>query len=82
MNLYSKASCDFLPEVVYASSDFTLYVVMEYVKSGELFDYIVEKRRWLYEDEARTFFQQVGCLLSFSMRCLSSSLADTFAIFF
>lgn len=31
---------------------------MEYVKFGELFDYIVEKGR-LQEDEARHFFQQV-----------------------
>ena len=31
---------------------------MEYVKGGELFDYIVEKGR-LLEDEARHFFQQV-----------------------
>ncbi|KAF8390188.1 hypothetical protein HHK36_024710 [Tetracentron sinense] len=35
-----------------------IYVVMEYVKSGELFDYIVEKGR-LQEDEARNFFQQI-----------------------
>ncbi|KAL2343200.1 hypothetical protein Fmac_004485 [Flemingia macrophylla] len=35
-----------------------IYVVMEYVKSGELFDYIVEKGR-LHEDEARRFFQQI-----------------------
>lgn len=35
-----------------------IYVVMEYVKTGELFDYIVEKGR-LMEDEARHFFQQI-----------------------
>jgi 5'-AMP-activated protein kinase, catalytic alpha subunit len=35
-----------------------IYVVMEYVRSGELFDYIVEKGR-LAEDEARHFFQQI-----------------------
>lgn len=46
-----------LYEVVETQSD--IYVVMEYVKSGELFDYIVEKGR-LHEDEARIFFQQVG----------------------
>lgn len=45
-----------LYEVVETPSD--IYVVMEYVKSGELFDYIVEKGR-LHEDEARNFFQQV-----------------------
>lgn len=35
-----------------------IFVVMEYVRGGELFDYIVEKGR-LLEDEARHFFQQV-----------------------
>ncbi|CAG9461583.1 unnamed protein product [Pedinophyceae sp. YPF-701] len=45
-----------LYEVMDTASD--IYVVMEYVKSGELFDYIVEKGR-LMEDEARHFFQQI-----------------------
>ncbi|KAJ4950883.1 hypothetical protein NE237_027715 [Protea cynaroides] len=45
-----------LYEVIETSTD--IYVVMEYVKSGELFDYIVEKGR-LQEDEARHFFQQI-----------------------
>lgn len=45
-----------LYEVVETHSD--IYVVMEYVKSGELFDYIVEKGR-LSDDEARRFFQQI-----------------------
>lgn len=35
-----------------------VFVVMEYCKYGELFDYIVEKGR-LQEDEARRIFQQV-----------------------
>ncbi|GFZ17594.1 SNF1 kinase homolog 10 [Actinidia rufa] len=43
-------------EVIETPAD--IYVVMEYVKSGELFDYIVEKGR-LQEDEARSFFQQI-----------------------
>lgn len=47
-----------LYEVVETNTD--IYVVMEFVKSGELFDYIVEKGR-LQEEEARVFFQQVGC---------------------
>jgi 5'-AMP-activated protein kinase, catalytic alpha subunit len=35
-----------------------VFVVTEYCKFGELFDYIVEKGR-LQEDEARRIFQQV-----------------------
>nr|GMD07650.1 SNF1-related protein kinase catalytic subunit alpha KIN10-like [Ipomoea batatas] len=45
-----------LYEVIETPTD--IFVVMEYVKSGELFDYIVEKGR-LQEDEARSFFQQI-----------------------
>ncbi|KAG6529738.1 hypothetical protein ZIOFF_011952 [Zingiber officinale] len=45
-----------LYEVIETHSD--IFVVMEYVKSGELFDYIVEKGR-LQEVEARRFFQQI-----------------------
>ncbi|KAF9623328.1 hypothetical protein IFM89_000817 [Coptis chinensis] len=45
-----------LYEVIETQAD--IYVVMEDVKSGELFDYIVEKGR-LQEDEARNFFQQI-----------------------
>lgn len=45
-----------LYEVIETHTD--IYVVMEYVKSGELFDYIVEKGR-LQEAEARRFFQQI-----------------------
>lgn len=35
-----------------------LYVVMEYMDRGELYDYITERGR-LKEDEARHIFQQV-----------------------
>ncbi|GJP48623.1 hypothetical protein CLOM_g7914 [Closterium sp. NIES-68] len=45
-----------LYEVIETPAD--IFVVMEYVKGGELFDYIVEKGR-LMEDEARRFFQQI-----------------------
>eukprot|EP00232_Nephroselmis_pyriformis_P004979 CAMPEP_0182903420 /NCGR_PEP_ID=MMETSP0034_2-20130328/31260_1 /TAXON_ID=156128 /ORGANISM="Nephroselmis pyriformis, Strain CCMP717" /LENGTH=515 /DNA_ID=CAMNT_0025038291 /DNA_START=214 /DNA_END=1761 /DNA_ORIENTATION=+ len=45
-----------LYEVIETPTD--IFVIMEYVKSGELFDYIVEKGR-LLEDEARSFFQQI-----------------------
>lgn len=34
-----------------------VYVVMEYMSSGELFYYLTEKGK-LHEDEARRFFQQ------------------------
>ncbi|CAH2079874.1 unnamed protein product [Thlaspi arvense] len=43
-------------EVIETPED--IYVVMEYVTSGELFDYIVEKGR-LTEDEGRHLFQQI-----------------------
>lgn len=45
-----------LYEVVETPTD--IFVVMEYVKSGELFDYIVEKGR-LGEAEVLRFFQQI-----------------------
>ncbi|XP_072980949.1 serine/threonine protein kinase OSK1-like [Typha angustifolia] len=45
-----------LYEVIDTNTD--IFVVMEYVKSGELFDYIVERGR-LQEDETRRFFQQI-----------------------
>ncbi len=61
-----------LYEVIETPSD--IFVVMEYVKSGELFDYIVEKGR-LGEEEARRFFQQVdrqSFILCVVPSCLSS----------
>ncbi|CAA7410848.1 unnamed protein product [Spirodela intermedia] len=45
-----------LYEVIETHTD--IYVVMEYVANGELFDFIVEKGR-LQEHEARCFFQQI-----------------------
>lgn len=51
-----------LYEVIETPTD--IYLVMEYVNSGELFDYIVEKGR-LQEDEARNFFQQVFFVIHF-----------------
>lgn len=45
-----------LYEVIDTPTD--IYVIMEYVQCGELFDYIVEKGR-LLEDSARRFFQQI-----------------------
>ncbi len=49
-----------LYEIIETHSD--IYVVMEYVESGDLFDYIVLNGR-LPEEEARHFFQQVWALL-------------------
>ena len=45
-----------LYEVIHTPTD--IFVVMEYVSGGELFDYIVHKGR-LSETEARHFFQQI-----------------------
>lgn len=45
-----------LYEVIETKTD--IFMVMEYVSGGELFDYIVSKGR-LSEDEARKFFQQI-----------------------
>lgn len=60
-----------LYEVIETPAD--IFVVMEYVKSGELFDYIVEKGR-LVEDEARRFFQQVRGSISKHLCCWCVSL--------
>ena len=45
-----------LYQVIQTPSD--IFVVIEYVSGGELFDYIVQKGR-LPEPEARHFFQQI-----------------------
>ena len=45
-----------LYEVIHTPTD--IFVVIEYVSGGELFDYIVQKGR-LPENEARHFFQQI-----------------------
>lgn len=40
-----------------------IYVVMEYMVHGELFDYIMQKRK-IEENQARLFFQQVDTGMS------------------
>eukprot|EP00750_Incisomonas_marina_P032562 INCI9219.1.p1 GENE.INCI9219.1~~INCI9219.1.p1 ORF type:complete len:473 (-),score=72.70 INCI9219.1:2583-4001(-) len=47
-----------LYDVIETPSD--VFLVMEYVPGGELFDYIVQSGR-LHEDEARRFCQQIIC---------------------
>ncbi|KAM0027440.1 putative protein kinase CAMK-AMPK family [Helianthus debilis subsp. tardiflorus] len=56
MRLLSHPHIVRLYEVIETQS--TIYVVMEYMNSGELFDYITENRR-LEENHARHFFQQI-----------------------
>ena len=56
LKLFSHPHIIRLYEVIDTPSD--IYVVMEYVSGGELFDYIVAKGR-LSEEEARRFFQQI-----------------------
>lgn len=51
-----------LYEVIETPTD--IYVIMEYVTKGELFDYIVERGK-LQENEARHFFQQVESFACF-----------------
>ena len=55
-------------EVIDTPTD--IFVVMEYVSGGELFDYIVSKGR-LPQDEARKFFHQVctQCLIGWLVGC-------------
>ena len=64
MSLFMHPHIIRLYEVIETTTD--IYLVMEYVNSGELFDYIAEKGR-LQEDEARKFFQQVIVFLLINM---------------
>mmetsp|Transcript_1691 Transcript_1691/g.5141 ORF Transcript_1691/g.5141 Transcript_1691/m.5141 type:complete len:524 (+) Transcript_1691:138-1709(+) len=56
LKLFSHPHIIRLYEVIDTPTD--IYVIMEYVSGGELFDYIVAKGR-LSEEEARRFFQQI-----------------------
>lgn len=60
MKLFMHPHIVQLYEVIETPTD--TYVVMEYLKSGDAFDYITQKGR-LKEDEARRLFQQVSYTL-------------------
>jgi serine/threonine protein kinase len=68
-------------EVIDTPSD--IFVIMEFVSGGELFDYIVSRGR-LPPDEARHFFQQVifstGCLMMISIHCFGVRLCQEWNI--
>ena len=64
-------------EVIDTPSD--IFVIMEYVQGGELFDFIVSRGR-LPPDEARQFFHQV-CICNKILRhyfLISSPLINSF----
>lgn len=67
-----------LYEVIKGPSD--IFVVMEYVKRGELFDYIVEKGR-LVEEEARHFFQQLISGLEYCHRNMVVHRCAAFSVY-
>ncbi|KAH7815571.1 AMP-activated protein kinase [Monocercomonoides exilis] len=56
MKLFSHPHVIHLYEVI--GTDRNIFMIMEYVPGGEMFDYIVQKGK-LSEDEARRFFQQI-----------------------
>merc|ERR1719264_1978864 len=56
-----------LYELIDTPSD--IFMVMEYVPGGELFEHIVHKLR-LREDEARRFFQQIVSGVEYCHQCM------------
>jgi serine/threonine protein kinase len=64
-------------EVIDTPSD--IFVIMEYVSGGELFDYIVSRGR-LPPDEARHFFHQVSRTFNASCVPLPSMLTIYFEL--
>ena len=62
LRLFSHPHIIRLYEVIDTPTD--IFVVMEFVPNGELFEYIVTRGR-LAEDEARKFFQQIVCGLEY-----------------
>lgn len=62
LQLFSHPNICRLYEVISTPSD--MYLIMEYVEGGELYDYIVQKGR-VRESEARYIFQQIVCAIEY-----------------
>ncbi|KAK7200280.1 5'-AMP-activated protein kinase catalytic subunit alpha [Novymonas esmeraldas] len=62
LRLFSHPNICRLYEVISTPTD--MYLIMEYVEGGELYDYIVLKGR-VRESEARYIFQQVVCAIEY-----------------
>ncbi|ESS65173.1 putative protein kinase [Trypanosoma cruzi] len=62
LKLFSHPNICRLYEVITTPTD--MYLIMEYVEGGELYDYIV-KRRMLKEDVGRYILQQIVCALEY-----------------
>jgi serine/threonine protein kinase len=56
--LYVPRLCSTGREISRADDRARRYLIMEYVEGGELFDYLVRRKR-LHADEARHYFQQI-----------------------
>lgn len=65
LKLFSHPHIIKLYEVISTPTD--IFMVMEYVCGGELFEYIVKHGK-LSEDAARTFFQQIICAVEYCHR--------------
>lgn len=62
LQLFSHPNICRLYEVISTPTD--MYLIMEYVEGGELYDYIVQKGR-VRETEARYIFQQIVCAIEY-----------------
>ncbi|CAJ1990689.1 5'-AMP-activated protein kinase catalytic subunit alpha / AMPKa [Leishmania donovani] len=62
LQLFSHPNICRLYEVISTPTD--MYLIMEYVEGGELYDYIVQKGR-VRESEARYIFQQIVCAIEY-----------------
>jgi serine/threonine protein kinase len=69
MKLISHPNIMHLLDVIDLSDSPNLYLVLEYVQGGELFEYLVSQGR-LSEQEARKYFQQIILGLDYCHRHL------------